>query len=94
LGSGARGTRGRKVAQASALSEFLLNWLALFSNQCATGRGRVCDAAHSFFGNGLTKSCGAHFRPCLNGTNVPRVKLTAARAAFLHGVPDELMACA
>jgi hypothetical protein len=51
----------------------------------------VCHETHCVYGAACPCAPMALKERRRNGTNVPRVKLTAARAAFLHGVSDELM---
>jgi hypothetical protein len=68
-----------------------LEWLAHCSNRCATRRG-ACSVRHVDFRQWQRRDRRSGRRAgALNGTIVLRVKLTAARAAFLHGGSDQLM---
>ncbi|MCI1045898.1 hypothetical protein [Caballeronia zhejiangensis] len=49
----------------------------------------MCALRHVHFRLWQDETAGAHVPQSKKGTNVPRVKLTAARAAFLHGAFDE-----
>ncbi|WP_146149972.1 hypothetical protein [Caballeronia novacaledonica] len=55
------------------------------------GLGRVCGVSHFMRADDTARPPARASGKARNGTSVPRVKLTAARVAFLHGVSDELI---